>query len=91
MTAASESDFRHITNELGPDELQRLFHNLSIPMTDIECAERNAYTTDTRVKARVVLDWWRRKVGAAATRIALFEAKRRINPPGIHRDVIVLL
>ena len=75
---ASESDFRKVTNELGPDELQHLFHNLGIPQRDIEHAEKSADTTDTRLKARAVLRRWKQTKGRAATREVLLEAKRTI-------------
>ena len=75
----SEEDFRKITDELGPDELQHLFHNLGITQRDIEHAERSANTTDTRLKARAVLGWWKKTTGRAATRETLFEAKRNIS------------
>ena len=75
MTTASESDFIKITNELGPDELQHLFHNLGIPQRDIEHAERSADTTDTRLRARAVLGWWKKKEGRSATIDRLIHAK----------------
>ena len=78
MTAASEADFGDITNELGPDELRHLFHNLGISQRDIEHAEKSADTNDTRLKARAVLVWWKKTKGKAATREALFEAKRKL-------------
>ena len=74
---ASESDFRNVTDQLGPDELQLLFHNLGILQRDIEHAEKSADTTDTRLKAWAVLRWWKKTQGRAATREVLFEAKRK--------------
>ena len=79
MAAASEADFRDITEELGPDELQRLFHNLGISQRDIEHAEKSADTTDTRLTARAVLRQWKKKQGSDATLEALLEAKRRLS------------
>ena len=78
MAAASEADFRDITEELGPNELQRLFHHLNISQRDIEHAEASANTTDTRLKARAVLIEWKKKQGRDATLEALHEAKRKI-------------
>ena len=78
MTAASESDFRDITNELGPYELQHLFHNLGISQRDIEHAEISANTTDTRLKARAVLLWWKKTQGSNATLEALSKAKMKL-------------
>ena len=75
---ASESDFRKVTNQLGPDELQHLFHNLGIPQRDIEHVEKSADTTDTRLKARAVLRWWKQTKGRAATLQVLLEATRTI-------------
>ena len=79
MAAASEADFRDIVEELGPNELQHLFHHLNIPQRDIEHAEASANTTDTRLKARAVLIEWKKKQGRDATLEALHEAKRKIN------------
>ena len=76
--AVSEEDFRKITDDLGPDELQHLFHNLGIKQRDIEHAEKSADTTDTRLKAQAVLRWWKKTKGKSATREALFMAKRNI-------------
>ena len=78
MAVASEDDFRDITNELGPDELQHLFHNLGISQRDIEHAERSADTSDTRLKARAVLIWWKKTKGQDATLEALLEAKSKL-------------
>ena len=78
MTQATDADFREITNTLGPDELQHLFHNLGISQCDIEHAERSADTPDTRLKARAVLVWWRKEKGRDATKEALFDAKDKI-------------
>ena len=74
---ASESDFCNVTNQLGPDELQLLFHNLGIPQRDIEHAEKSADTTDTRLKARAVLRWWQKTKGKDATLETLLAAKRK--------------
>ena len=73
----SESDFHEITNELGPDELQHLFHNLGMKQRDIKHAE-SADITDTRLKARAALRCWKQAQGRNATREALFEAKSKI-------------
>ena len=79
-----ETDFRDITNELGPDELQYLFYNLGISLTDIKHAEQSADTTDYRLKARKVLIFWRqRTTGPKATRGALLEAKLKSYKSGI--------
>ena len=78
LTVASEADFRDISNEFSPDELQHLFHNLGISQRDIEHAEKSADTTDTRLKARAVLIWWKKTRGRAATLEALLEAKRKL-------------
>ena len=78
MAIASESDFHKITNELGPDELQHLFHNLDIPQRVIEHAERSADTTDTRLRARAVLRWWRKTKGKDATVDRLLQAKMKL-------------
>ena len=78
MAVASDTDFRDITDELGPDELQHLFHNLGISQRDIEHAEKSADTTDTRLRARAVLRWWRQTQGRAATLEALLAAKRKL-------------
>ena len=78
MAVASESDFRDVTNELGPDELQHLFHYLDIPQRDIEHAAERAHTNDARLKAHAVLCDWKKSKGREATREALFEAKRKI-------------
>ena len=74
----SEEDFCKITDDLGPDELQHLFHNLGIKQRDIDHAEKSADTTDTRLKAQAVLRWWKKTKGTAATREALYQAKRNI-------------
>ena len=79
MSTASENDFRIITEELGPNELQHLFHNLGISQRDIEHAEVSASTTDTRLKARAVLRWWKQTQGTAATLEALQDAKRKLS------------
>ena len=78
MAKASESDFLKITNELGPDELQHLFLNLGISQRDIEHAERSANTTDTRLKAMKVLQWWRKTEGKDATLAKLIDAKTKV-------------
>ena len=78
MATASEADFRDITDELGPNELRHLFHNLGISQRDIEHAEESANTSDTRLKARAVLRWWKQTKGWAATLEALLEAKRKL-------------
>ena len=83
MTAASESDYHDITDELGSDELQHLFHNLGISQQDIERVERNADTTDYRSKARAVLEWWKKREGRYATSEALHEAKLKSFESGI--------
>ena len=75
MSTASEADFRDITEELGPSELQRLFHNLGISQRDIEHAEVSANTTDSRLKARAVLIEWKKNKGRDASLEALLEAK----------------
>ena len=76
--AVSEEDFRKITDDLGPDGLQHLFHNLGIKLEDIEHAEKSADTKDTRLKAQAVLRWWKKTTGRAATCEALHEARRNI-------------
>ena len=78
MAVASEDDFRDITNELGPDELYHLFDNLGISHRDIEHAERSADTSDTRLKARAVLRWWKQTNGQGATLEVLCEAKEKV-------------
>ena len=78
MALASEDEFRDVTNELGPDELHHLFHNLGISQRDIEHAERSADTPDTRLKARAVLIWWKQTKGRDATLEALLEAKSKL-------------
>ena len=78
MAAASETDFRDITDELGPDELHHLFYNLGISKRDVEHAEKSADTSDTRLKAMAVLVWWRKTKGKDATLEALLEAKRKL-------------
>ena len=78
MASASESDFDEVIEELGPDELQHLFHLLGIKQRDIEHAERSANTPDTRLKARAVLCDWKKSGGRDATRKALFEAKDKL-------------
>ena len=67
-----------ITDALGPDELQRLFCNLGINDRDIQHAEKSADTTDTRLKARAVLVWWKKTQGKNATLDLLLEAKRSL-------------
>ena len=79
LTTASQADFCDITNKLGPNQLQHLFHNLGISQRDIEHAEVSANTSDTRLKARAVLRWWKQTKGRDATREALFEAKRKLS------------
>ena len=79
MATVCDSDFLELTNELGPDELHHLFHELGISQRDIEHAERSVDTPDTRLKARAVLHWWRRTSGSDATRDTLMKAKRKIN------------
>ena len=76
-TALSEADFTDITNELRPDDLQHLFHNLGILQRDIEHAEVSANTTDSRLKARAVLLQWKKNHGRDASLKALLEAKRK--------------
>ena len=78
MASASESDFGEVIEELGPDELQHLFHLLGIKQRDIEHAEKSADTTDTRLKARAVLCYWIKSEGRDATREALFAARDKI-------------
>ena len=75
MNVASEADFVQLTNALGPDDLQHLFHNLGIEQRDIEHAERSVDTLDTRLKARAVLRRWKQANGKDATREALLQAK----------------
>ena len=88
MAAASENDFRDITDQLGPDELHHLFYNLGISKRDVEHAEKSADTTDTRLKAIAVLIRWRKMKGRDATLEALLEAKRKLgNRKGIHTTV----
>ena len=79
MTTASQSDFLKIANELGPDELHHLFHNLGISQRDIEHAEKSADTTDTRLKAMAVLRWWRKTEGKDATHSKLYHAKTKLH------------
>ena len=81
-TLATSDDFRKVTNELGPDELRHLFYNLRIPERDIEHAERSADTSDTRLKAISVLNWWKKTEGKEATHEKLLEAKRNIDKTG---------
>ena len=76
MASATEKDFRDLTNELGPDELQHLYHNLCIPQRDVEHAEKSVNTDDTRLKARAVLRRWKQAKGRDATFEVLSEAKR---------------
>ena len=59
---------------MGPDELQKLFHELSIKQYDIEKAERSANTDDVDLKARAVLRWWKKTNGRKATRDVILEA-----------------
>ena len=78
MASVSEADFGEVIEELGPDELQHLFHYLDINQRDIEHAERSAGTLDTRLKARAVLCDWKKSKGRDATREALFAAKDKL-------------
>ena len=71
---ASESNFDDIIQTLGPDELRKLFHALSIKQYDIEKAERRANTDDVDLKARAVLRWWKKTNGRKATRDVILEA-----------------
>ena len=77
MATVSEQDICGVTDALGPDELQFLFHNLGINQRDIDVAEKEADTTNPRLKARAVLRWWRQTKGREATREALDEAKEK--------------
>ena len=78
MASVSESDLREVIEELGPDELQHLFHILDIKQRDIEHAEKSADTNDTRLKAHAVLCDWKKSKGRDATREALFAAKDKL-------------
>ena len=77
MAKVTEQDIRKVTDDLGPDELQFLFHNLDIEQRDIDVAEKEADTTNPRLKARAVLRWWMKTKGKDATREALDEAKEK--------------
>ena len=77
MAIVTGRDFTEVTDALGPDELQFLLHNLDINQRDIEVFGKAADTTDPRLKARAVLCHWKSTRGRAATRGALFEAKRK--------------
>ena len=79
FVAASELDLHQVVEELGPGELRHFFHKLGISQRDIEHAEVSADTTDTRLKARAVLRWWKQRNGQDATREALFAAKQKLH------------
>ena len=78
MEKVQDSDFDEVINELGPDDLQRLFYYLGLDERDIEHAEASANTTDSRLKARKVLSQWRKIKGNEATVQALKDAKDKI-------------
>ena len=77
MAKVTEQDIREVTDDLGPDELKFLYHNLDIKQRDIDVAEKEADSTNPRLKARAVLRWWMKTKGREATREALYEAKEK--------------
>ena len=78
MAEVTETDFQKVTDSFGPDQLQNFFHSMGIEQRDIEHAEKSADTTDTRLKAKAVLRWWRQNKGRAAIHKVLFDATLNI-------------
>ena len=63
-----------MTQLLGPDDLQQLYHALDLTYSDVQKAERNADTTDENIRAWHVLRLWRNRLGRNATRQAILDA-----------------
>ena len=70
----SENHFRDVTQLLGPDDLQQLYHALNLTYSDVEKEERNADTTDVNIRALHVLRLWRNRLGRNATRKTILDA-----------------
>ena len=74
----SDADFGDITEVLGKDDLQNLFHALGLRLEDIEKIESSTGTMDVNIRARKVLHFWRQRNGNLATRQALLQALARV-------------
>ena len=74
----SDADFGDVTELLGRDDLQNLFHALGLRLEDTEKVECSTGTTDVNIRARKVLHFWRQRNGHLATRQSVLQALARV-------------
>ena len=76
MKQVSDKDIQDITSKANLEhaDLQRMFHTLSMTHAEIENAERNTDSRDVTLRARRVLNEWRKKNGRNACRRRICDA-----------------